>query len=152
MLENGLSRELFMIKIEICANSELWDSENIKEELTKHLKEIQQLNGIEIQNLTNGELTIFENVNSLNIRGLPRKVIIKKVKNCEIKDAAIVTMEDDLDIVIDGQDQDTIDYVGNLFKEGIEIDGKMYEGEKFLEGVIMTFRKYRSSYILVVER
>jgi len=153
MLDDRLPQKNYMIKIEICENPELWDSEDIKEEFLKHLVQIHELGGIEINNLQNGEFTLFNGgyIEKLP-RDLPRKVIIKKVQGSKIIDAAIVTMEDDFDIVIDGEDNDTIDYIYQICKQGIKIDDEIYEGERLLEGIIMTFRKYRSSYILVVKK
>jgi hypothetical protein len=79
-------------------------------------------------------------------------VFIKKVIGHEIIDAAVVTMEDNFDIVVDGPDKETVHYVGKLSTEGIEIDGEIYDDDRFLEGVIRTFQKFGSSYLLIAER
>lgn len=119
----------------------------------KHLEQIHELKGIDIENMIEGDITFFEGDNVGKVpRSLPKKVIIKKVKGSEIIDAAIVTVDDDFDIVIDGNDHETMDYIYQICKQGIKIDDEVYEGERLLQGIIMVFRKYKSSYIIVVKK
>jgi|GEM_PF-4282673 len=49
MLDDVLAQKLYMMKIEVNVNPELWDSEDIREEFLKHLQQIHQLKGIEIE-------------------------------------------------------------------------------------------------------
>lgn len=151
MLEKGLTCDQCMVKIELWVNPELWELDDIKKEFSKHLEKIQQLKGIEIENFKDGGITLFEEGNYLEKKGLPRKVIFNKVKDGKLIEAAIVTMEDDLDIIIEGSDQDTINYIIKLVNDGIEIEGDEYCGERLLEGIIITIQKYRPSYFLVIE-
>lgn len=153
MLDDDLPQKMYMLKIEICVNPKFWDLNDIKEEFLKHLEQIHELKGIDIENLKQGDLTLFEGDYVGKVpKSLPRKVIIKKVKGSEIIDAAIVTLDNDFDIVIDGNDGETMDYIYQICKQGIKIDDEIYEGERLLQGIIMAFRKYKSSYIVVVKK
>ena len=74
------------------------------------------------------------------------------MKGSEIIDAAVVTFDNDFDIVIDGDDDETMYYIYQICKQGIKIDDEIYEGERLLQGIIMVFRRFKSSYIVVVKR
>lgn len=151
MLEDRLTRKKLILRIEISVNPEIWESDDIKELFSKHLEEIHTMQGIEIENLQRGDLTLYKNAKKLP-DDLPRRVIIKKVNGGEVIDAAVVTMEDDFDIVVDGPDKETVDQIGRLSNEGINIDGETYNDDRFLEGLIKFFQKFGSSYLLIVER
>lgn len=151
MLEDRFTRKQLILRIEICVNPEIWESDDIKREFSKHLEEIHKMQGIEIENLHKGDLTLFKYAEKLH-DNLPRRVIIKKVNGSEVIDAAVITMEDDFDIVVDGPDKETAEHIWILYNEGIKIGGETYDDDRFLEGVIKFFRNFGSSYLLIVER
>ncbi len=150
MLVDRFTRRQLVLRIEVNVNPEIWESDDIKKEFRKHLAQIHEMEGIEIENLNRGDLTLYSYARKLPIN-LPKRVFIKKVIGHEVFDAAIVTMEDNFDIVVDGPDKEIVNYVGKLSTDGIEIDGEIYDDERFLEGVVKTFQKFGSSYILIAE-
>lgn len=123
---------------------------DIKKEFLKLLALIHAMEGIEIDNLNRGNLTLYRYPKELP-GNIPRKVLIKKEIGHDVIDAAVVTMEDNFDIVVDGPYKDIVNYVGKLSNDGIKIDGEIYDDDRFLEGVIKTFQKFGSSYLLIAE-
>ena len=150
MLIDRFTQRHLILRIEVNVNPEIWESGDIKKEFLKHLALIHDMEGIEIENLNRGNLTLYGYAKELP-ENLPRRVFIKRVIGHQVIDAAVVTMEDNLDIVVDGPDKDIVNYVGKLSTDGIEIDGETYDDERFLEGVIKTFQKFGSSYLLIAE-
>ena len=149
LIDRFTQREL-VLRIEVSVNPEIWESGDIKKEFLKHLALIHAMEGIEIGNLNRGNLTLYTYAKELP-GNIPRRVFIKKVIGHDVIDAAVITMEDNFDIVVDGPDKDIVDYVGKLSTEGIEMDSEIYDDERFLEGVIKTFQKFGSSYLLIAE-
>ncbi len=150
MLVDRFTRRQLVLRIEVNVNPEIWESDDIKKEFRKHLALIHEMEGIEIENLNRGNLTLYSYAKELP-GNLPGRVFIKRIIGHQVIDAAVVTMEDNFDIVVDGQDKDIVNYVGKLSTDGIEIDGETYDDERFLEGVVKTFQKFGSSYILIAE-
>ena len=151
MLEDRFTRKQLILRVEICVNPEIWESDDIKREFCKHLEEIHKMQGIEIENFHRGDLVFFKYAEKLP-DNLPRRVYIKKVNGSEVIDAAVITMEDDFDVVVDGPDKEIVENIWRLSNEGIKIDGETYNDDRFLEGVIKFFRNFGSSYLLIVER
>lgn len=83
-------------------NPEIWESDDIKKEFLKHLALIHEMEGIEIENLNRGNLTLYSYARELP-RNLPKRVFIKKVIGHQVIDAVVITMQDNFDIVVDGR-------------------------------------------------
>ena len=80
---------------------------------------------------------------------MARIIAVRTHNNGDVIDGAVVVQDDDETIAVYGEDKVLRETIKKLVKTGITIEGNLYEGSTFMDGLLIKFN--RKPYIWTVE-